>query len=528
MTHQERSEDDIRYANDAVDLEDGFGTVRVGDEVAKMILQVETPFSLGVVGKWGSGKTSVLRRAFVTLGGQAIQVEVPFQKPREDEHWNRWSKDWPSRQERDLQWSETLRECSKNSLCVWFSPWQHQAAENPLLPLLLEVRDQFSVKAKAVEALRPTALAAATLLERVVDGALILTGAAKRPVATGAVKDAVNTWREETADTRLDDGQRFQLLFEDAVDRLLRSLEGTMEESVPKGRLIIFVDDLDRCEESTVVRLLEAIKLYLGAPRCVFVLGIDESAVLAALGRHWKGRTDDDNREYLEKLFQAVVPVPVPAAPLIETWVTRQLDAHGFDHPEACAELLVDVIEPNPRKVKNFVNSLCAVWHLLGESVADAKEKKLVEEGKGPAHFERRFVLLQYLRLYHKSIWRLLERDRRILRIVTQVLTGVEAVSVDDEASGDFDPTDQKVLARFVFESFAHVLGQDPSVAEPALTKSDSEKHGHLSMTEAVELFGQRLDRKRSDQRFRMHYKNFFGPEDDLPSHFLHLREVGP
>ena len=83
------------------------------------------------------------------------------------------------------------------------------------------------------------------------------------------------------------------------------------------------------------------------------------------------------------------------------------------------------------------------------------------------------------------------------------------------------------MLEGFVFRSFVHVLGEDPSVAEPALEKRDLEKHGHLSMTEAVELFGQRLDRKRSDQKFLMHYKELFEIGEDLPEYFLHLREEG-
>ena len=178
------------------------------------------------------------------------------------------------------------------------------------------------------------------------------------------------------------------------------------------------------------------------------------------------------------------------------------------------------MIEPNPRKVKNFVNTLCSVWHLLGEPIAEVESAAAASE---PDRFERRFVLVQYLRLYHKPLWRLLERDPRILRIITQILTGAHPQPADTHS--DFDPADQKVLERFVFRSFAHVLGRDPSVAEPSQAKDDSEKHGHLSMTEAVELFGQRLDRKRSDQRFRKFYEGLFEPEDELPKCYLHLPE---
>lgn len=40
-----------RYVNDAAILEDGFGTTLAGDQVARMALEVTTPFTLGVTGK---------------------------------------------------------------------------------------------------------------------------------------------------------------------------------------------------------------------------------------------------------------------------------------------------------------------------------------------------------------------------------------------------------------------------------------------------------------------------------------------
>lgn len=38
------------------------------------------PFTVGVTGKWGSGKTSVMRRAFATLGGRPIEQPLMLAK----------------------------------------------------------------------------------------------------------------------------------------------------------------------------------------------------------------------------------------------------------------------------------------------------------------------------------------------------------------------------------------------------------------------------------------------------------------
>jgi hypothetical protein len=42
------------------------GMGRAGDALARMALEVAPSFTIGVIGKWGFGKTSVLRRAFAT------------------------------------------------------------------------------------------------------------------------------------------------------------------------------------------------------------------------------------------------------------------------------------------------------------------------------------------------------------------------------------------------------------------------------------------------------------------------------
>lgn len=67
-----------RFVNDAATLEDSFGIAASGDLVAQLALQADTPFTIGVTGKWGSGKTSILRRAFATLKGHPLQADVPL------------------------------------------------------------------------------------------------------------------------------------------------------------------------------------------------------------------------------------------------------------------------------------------------------------------------------------------------------------------------------------------------------------------------------------------------------------------
>jgi hypothetical protein len=227
------------------------------------------------------------------------------------------------------------------------------------------------------------------------------------------------------------------------------------------------------------------------------------------LERHWKGRPEDANREYLEKLFQAIVPVPAPRPSALRGFLQEQLASHEFPDPEGCACLVAELLEPNPRKVKNFVNGACACWGLFQHAQAAAEGD--VTKGRD---FARRFLLFHYLRVQHKPVWRLLERQPWSLRILTKVLTGAADQMV--KLPETIDAADQRLLEHLLVRSFAHVLRDDAGAEE---------RHRHLPIGEAVELFQQRIDRKRSDELFIRHYKDLIEITMDLPEELLHLPE---
>lgn len=502
------------YHNDQWDVSGRLGMEAAGDGLAKMILSVSPPFTIAVNGKWGSGKTSLMQRAFVTLGGEPISKAVPLGELRSAKGERVYDSGLCARkQERRtaLGWDEGFYQGLESSLCVWYSPWQHQGADNPLVPLLLEVKQQYLLRAKNTlvdnvkEKTRNGILAGFTLLERVIDGALMFYDKIDQPFLTGTTEAIRNIWNNGDAGlSELSDGQRFHLQFEDAVETVLKSLNPDSEILVGNARLVVFIDDLDRCEEAAVIQLLEAIKLYLGTPRCVFVLGMDNIAVLEALRCHWPARSEDHNREYLEKLFQATIRVPAPRRTSAYHVVEQQLIEHKIPNAATWAMELVELIEPNPRKLKNFTNSLCAVWS-LHRLTATAENDQTV----------RRLILFQYLSLYHPAVWRILERQPWALQILRAVLMGnmQEANSLPT----GYSKADQRMMESYFSRSFAHILRHNST--DP----SKDEKHRGVEMEKAVELFLERIDRKRSDEVFARLAQETFTNADAVDECFLSI-----
>ena len=79
-------------------------------------------------------------------------------------------------------------------------------------------------------------------------------------------------------------------------------------------RVVVLVDDLDRCLPDAVTATLEAIKLFLATEKMVFVLAADQDMVRDAISVSLNGarRGDVFAKRYLEKIVQpdsAATPV---------------------------------------------------------------------------------------------------------------------------------------------------------------------------------------------------------------------------
>ena len=395
-----------------LDLKD-LGMEGAGKELARLILNCHPPYAICVQGKWGSGKTSLMRYAMARLGGEPLGTTVKTSKEPIGE-----LPDWLSGRWKTLgNASKAFIESTFSDQCeepdavvpegqivpIWFNPWQHQNADVPLVALLQELRAQFTYLVQfghfAEKLVQNSVEAGLRMLGLLVDTFISLKGLPKIGLGEGGSRDIEG----------LHDAQRLNILFEQAVQRLLSS--ANEDTGIPMDRnghplalrrLVVFIDDLDRCSEEQTVRLLEAIKLYLQTRYCVFVFGMDGAAAQRAVKNVLPHKSSEEAQEYLEKLFQATIHVPVPAN--YRPFVLRLLTHAGLDklstHMEAreVADRIIRLVEPNPRKLKNFVGTLAVGWSVL-------------KSCGGPEIQFSLFLLMSFLRNYHPEVYRLLAYD---------------------------------------------------------------------------------------------------------------------
>ncbi len=348
------------------------------DALADILLDpaTQTPLILGIYGSWGSGKTSLMRmmqaRVTAVREGEALL------------HRAAWFDAWKYNQE-DALWRALLL-LLLDDLKQLLPAEEDEAAEpakgdpgpRQLLALLNEALYRETgwtergdkVRVNWTDAIAGAGGLAASVLfsgpwQTFVANTFAAESAQEAKKGWGQGKPASDLGklvaafrREETThyQAQLRSLEQFQRNFAALVKALLP----------PAGdqprRLVVFVDDLDRCLPGKAIQVLEALKLFLDVPGCIFVLGLDPEAIADAVRTRYQGEVKAN--EYLEKIIQLPFHLPVIADKRMQSYVealtARNLDAH-------CAEVFAQGLadNPTPRKVKRTLNTFLLMSRLV-------------------------------------------------------------------------------------------------------------------------------------------------------------------
>lgn len=274
-------------------------------EVAAIAVGTEGPFTVAVTARWGHGKTSMLRlvRDLINKYGAA-----------KGEEWR------------------------AVHTTVWFNAWQYEREDEPLVPLLVAIQDALlkneeehtgfwkSAGVKSWEGLRQ--------LPRVL-GVLASSGKAKTKVRTpwwvrlfGGVDAEVEVEVEGAKLVEsICEGFRAEKEVTLPVSTLMKALRDLNKISkdlrsatakldlADRPKIVVFVDDLDRCHPDAALRLLDGIKLVLEQPGFMFVMGLDKTILEEFLVQRYHKEYGASNakevgQRYIDKIIQLEIPLP--------------------------------------------------------------------------------------------------------------------------------------------------------------------------------------------------------------------------
>jgi predicted KAP-like P-loop ATPase len=312
------SPDTLEYLSDMETKVDLLNNEAIAKTILRLVLRrSDKPITVGVHGDWGAGKSSVLEMVEAGLK----------EEPR--------------------------------TLCLKFNGWQFQGFEDAKIALIEGVLtgliEERSLLTKAAGVVKQAwdSLDKLKLLKGLGKlGVALTTGIPLHGMAMADMISAVGN----NADQLASDADRKRAVvqgfngvfkgdkafarpsapheiagFRDAFKKLIKEAE--------IDRLVVLVDDLDRCLPDTAIETLEAIRLFVLMEKTAFIVCADERMIEYAVLRHFPNLPEMDDsqgyaRAYLEKLLQ--VPFRIPALGETETriYVTLLLLGAALDTKE--------------------------------------------------------------------------------------------------------------------------------------------------------------------------------------------------
>ncbi|MBP2666739.1 MAG: p-loop protein [Firmicutes bacterium] len=282
--------------NDKETSVDFIGHSIIADSIKELVYDDDlSPLTIGVFGDWGVGKSSVLKMVEETFNGD------------------------------------------KETLCLTFNGWLFQGYDDAKSALMEVIIRELSAKRGSKKSAK---LVAKNLLKQVdwfrlsrrAAGMAATAGLFGVPIDVdglierilGGIQEKLSGKKEieqEDIESALDaakdlvkSGNGVETTAVTAVHEFRESFNKLLTECKVK-RLVILVDDLDRCLPNTAIEVLEAIRLFLFVPRTTFIIAADENMIAYAVRKHFPdlpitGKALDYSRSYLEKLIQ--VPFRIP------------------------------------------------------------------------------------------------------------------------------------------------------------------------------------------------------------------------
>jgi len=121
--------------------------------------------------------------------------------------------------------------------------------------------------------------------------------------------DLDNIVKSKSLSNRVDSTQNFTSDLKHIIDTNVGS----------EGRLIIYIDDLDRCSPKNTTEVVEALNVFLDCKQCIFILGMDQEKVAKSIGVKYKELCDDSDyvgygKQFLEKIIQLAINLPFMSA----------------------------------------------------------------------------------------------------------------------------------------------------------------------------------------------------------------------
>ena len=334
------------------------------------IIKDSTPhFTIGIYGEWGTGKTTLMK---------AIEKNLT---------------------------ADGVLKTEQRILPVWFNAWQYDREEHLATISLMKTVAYEMAGHEKFDAISKTILKGLTILGKDLTQNLI-----QEIVSKGGFE---NEDELEEKINHLNELHRESIYF-DGLKKIKQQMEQIRKSGGKDFRVVIFIDDLDRCSPDKALEILESIKLFLGMEGFIFVVGLSYKTVTELITKAYTA-TGVKGEDYIKKIIQ--IPIKIPTwsqeniVDLIENKIKKNLHEEYTDFLSQNSDMIARVVDYNPRQLKRFVNNVIIAFETFAGK-ANSQEIKFNE-----------IFLVKILKTEWPDFYAEIVRNKDFLEILKWILT---------------------------------------------------------------------------------------------------------
>ena len=252
---------------------------------------------------------------------------------------------------------QNLIKLMKNdSINILYNAWESDFYESPLIPLFVELfneLEKIDIKTKLEKDIKWSKEFAKNICK-------------KSSFQVGVNLGAVNCAANFDPDKKMIDSEYIEL--KEKMQEFKSKL--TSIQTKLNKKIIIFVDELDRCHPMYTIKTLEIIKHFFGIPNIIFVLSVDKKQIENSVRQIFGVNIGEENG-YLRKFIDVDFQLPTPSMEQLAYYKLTQLwnkinkfieDGRYYNYNLQMKRVAyATYLEPDYDKEQNYLSHLISI-----------------------------------------------------------------------------------------------------------------------------------------------------------------------
>ena len=338
-----------------------FGHLEIAKVATDLILKSSPPFTIGLFGKWGTGKTTIINLVKNHLKKQNIKTVV----------FDVWKYEADSLRR---QFLITLEEELKKQGLDLKENYKETLNQSLVKPHSLPILEMFKILWRGslikilsiILILLIVCLFITSILKQSIHPLIsFITNLSVITLFLGFVLESFRVVFGTVQYHKTDSAEGFEGIF---YDKILPQI---------KDKFLIVIDNLDRTTHEKAVALLSDIKTFLSRDndknnKAIFLIACDEEAIK----KHLEQSNFDDPAEFLRKFFNTSIRIPRFLGLDLDEYtrdLLKETKIDDFINNDNLEWLITYTFRDNPREIKQFINTLTS-HYLLSRQMEEVKQ----------------------------------------------------------------------------------------------------------------------------------------------------------